>query len=107
MILKEFKPGWQITFEERIQFLFTLWSDITLISVNRNYGMLRIKLEALDKQVQYVLDCVTYKIERDSAHTCEGCGIRGIRRDEFLSEKMCLCWKCYALEVDAIESNNK
>ena len=48
MILKEFKTGWQITFEERIQFLFTLWPDITLISVNRNHGMLRIKLEGIN-----------------------------------------------------------
>jgi len=107
MILKEFKTGWQITFEERIQFLFTLWPNIKLISINRNHGMLRIKLEALDKQVQHVLDSVSYKIERESVHTCEMCGNRGVRREEFLSEKMCLCWKCYALEVDAIEANNK
>lgn len=107
MILKEFKPGWQITFEERIQFLFTLWPDIKLTNINRSHGMLRIKLETLDKQVQYILDSVSYKIERESAHTCEECGNRGVRREEFLPEKMCLCWKCYALEVDAIEANNK
>jgi hypothetical protein len=107
MILKEFKPGWQIAFEERIQFLFTLWPDIKLTNINRSHGMLRIKLETLDKQVQYILDSVSYKIERESAHTCEECGTRGVRREEFLSEKMCLCWKCYALEVDAIEANNK
>ena len=107
MILKEFKTGWQRAFEQRIQFLFEIWPDIKLISAQRAHGMLKIKLEALDKRVQDILDSVSYKIERESVHTCEMCGNRGVRREEFLPEKMCLCWKCYALEVDAIESNNK
>jgi hypothetical protein len=68
---------------------------------------LRVKLEApLDKSIQYIVDCVTYKIERESALTCESCGKHGKPKIDMLPEKMCLCWKCYALEVDAIMSSN-
>lgn len=105
MILKDFKTGWQEAFEKRIQALVRVFPNVKLTNINRYHGMLRISFQALDnsEDTQYILDCVTHKIERDSARICENCGGYGIRRDSYLQEKMCLCWKCYALEVDALD----
>lgn len=108
MILTKFKTGWQNAFEHKIQYLFDLFPDLKVESILRTHGLLRIKLKApLDKSVQYVVDCVTFKIERESATTCEVCGEYGIRRDAHLPDKMCLCWKCYALELDELANRNE
>lgn len=106
MILKEFKTGWQEAFEHKVQTIFRLFPDTKIISIYKKYGLLKISLRHLDKDIQYVLDCVTYKMERESSKTCEGCGKYGVRRELHLSEKTCLCWKCYALEVDRNQSEN-
>lgn len=106
-MLNKFRSGWREAFEPKLETLFKTFPDLELIDVKRYYGVLRIKIAApLDNFHQYVVDCITYKIERDSARICEVCGKNGFLRKEFLPEKMCLCWKCYALEVDAIESSN-
>ena len=107
MILKKFRKGWQEAFEKRLSAIERVLPDVTLKSAARYKGMLRVKYEALDKDVQMIVDCVTYKIERDSAIVCEGCGKRGKRTDEFLPEKMCFCWKCHALEVEQIKTPEK
>lgn len=102
-LLKEFKTGWQTTFEPKLDMVFKTFPNINFISAVRTHGVLRIKLEApLDNAIQYIVDCVTHKIERESALTCESCGKQGKPKTDMLPEKMCLCWKCYALEVDAI-----
>ncbi len=105
MILEKFKTGWQKAFEDRIQALLRIFPNIKLTNISRYHGMLRINFQALDndESIQYIINCVSHKIERDSARICESCGEYGIRRDSYLQEKMCLCWKCYALEVDALE----
>lgn len=104
--LQQFGMGWQTTFLPKLETLFRIFPDITVIETKRHFGVLRIKLSALDKDTQYVVDCVTYKIERESAIICENCGVRANQKREYLPEKKCLCWKCYALEVDAIMSDN-
>jgi hypothetical protein len=103
MILRNFKTGWVEAFEQKIQTLLTLFPESKVLSIKRHLGMLRIEIEAIDKDRQYVINCVTYKIERESARICEICGKYGTRRDSYLPETMCLCWRCYALEVDALD----
>ena len=110
MILDNFRDGWKNKFEQRITSLFKFFPDITIIEVKRFEGMLRIKLKALDTDVQSILDSVTFKIERESVITCETCGIYGRRTtsdDKFFPEKKCLCWRCYAIEIDFMESHSK
>lgn len=104
--LKQFGTGWQSVFTPKLEILFNKFPDISVSEVKRYFGTLRIKITALDNDTQYVVDCVTYKIERESARICENCGVKGKQKFEYLSEKKCLCWKCYALEVDAIMSDN-
>lgn len=104
MILNNFKSGWQDKFEPRVQHLLKTFPVITVKEVKRFHGMLRIKFETLDNDLQYLIDSVSYKIERESCSTCESCGKWARRQEQYLPEKMCLCWKCYALEVDALES---
>jgi hypothetical protein len=110
MILKEFNSGWKDTFEHKLQTLFTIIPNITLKNVERYKGMLRINIETLDKDTQYVVDCVTYVIERESAKTCENCGAYGMRRrhDEWMVETKCLCLPCYTMEIDnTLSQQNK
>lgn len=106
MILENFKTGWQKEFEDKIQTLIRLFPGIKIDYVKRHFGMLQIKTSGLDKDTQYIVDCVTYKIERESARLCEMCGSYGTRRDGYIPEMMCLCWKCYAIEIDSMESRN-
>lgn len=106
MLLNNFKTGWKEAFTPKLEILFKMFPDITFVNAKRQHGLLKISISALDKDTQYVVDCVIYKIERESAKTCEECGRIGQGRIDLLPEKMCLCWKCYALEVDAIERSN-
>jgi hypothetical protein len=109
MILDNFGDGWKNKFEQRIVALFKFFPDTTIQEIKRFEGMLRIKLIALDKDVQSILDSVTFKIERESVLTCETCGVRGRRTksdDTYFPEKMCLCWRCYAIEIDSMESHS-
>lgn len=107
MILSKFGTGWQDKFERKISYVFDLFPDAEIESIERVHGLLRIKVKTLDNAIQYVVDCVTYKIERESASTCESCGVYGLRRDDVFGVKMCLCWKCHALELSQLASHNE
>jgi formylmethanofuran dehydrogenase subunit E len=102
LILDNVGLGWKKKFEDRINKVFKLFSDSKIISYGRENALLKIKIIAVDEEYQDIIDSVTYKIERESARTCEECGGYGRRWEEHLLEKKCLCWKCYALEVDAL-----
>jgi hypothetical protein len=104
-MLNSFGTGWQNKFEKRLNAMLELLPGVNVESIERFHGMLRIKVKALDNDVQHIVDSVTYKIERESVNTCEECGIHGIRRDAHLPEKMCLCWKCYALKIDSLQTS--
>ena len=106
MILKDFGEGWRFKFEERLQAIYKYFPDAELVSAIRYLGMLRIEFKTLDKDAQDILNSITYKIERESTRTCERCGNFGRRQEEHLPEKMCVCWKCYALIVDELVQNN-
>jgi hypothetical protein len=103
VILNKFGAGWVDKFENRLQSLYKFFPDIKLVSVQRYLGMLRVEFEALDSDIQDVINSVAYKIERESSKTCELCGNHGRRHEEHLEEKMCLCWKCYALKANEFE----
>lgn len=105
MILEKFGVGWRNTFEDKLQRIFKILPDLQLVNVERSNGLLKIKIETLDKDIQYIVDCIVYKIERDSVRICERCGKpNNGRRIELLPEPMSLCWTCYALVVDEIQS---
>jgi hypothetical protein len=105
--LEAYGKGWRDAFEPKLQILINQFPDIIIHDIKRYYGVLRISAEyPLDKDTQFIVDCVLYKIERESATTCESCGVKALQKKEYLPEKKCLCWKCYALEVDAIMSSN-
>lgn len=107
-MLNNFKTGWQSLFEKRLVYIKTLLGDSVVITPERYTGMLRIKFETSDENMQYMLNCVSYKIERESAKICEHCGKYGVRRfDEVLDEPICLCLDCYVLTVDSILSQQK
>lgn len=101
--------GWKEKFKDRLEIVFKLFPNTSVDKIERYQGMLRIKLTAIDKEAQFILDSITYKIERESAKTCESCGNSGRRITDktFLSETKCLCWKCYAIEIDSMELHNK
>lgn len=100
--------GWKEKFNEKLKIVFKLFPKTSVDSIERYQGMLRIKLFALDKEMQFILDSVTYKIERESAKICETCGKAGRRITDktYLSETKCLCWKCYAIEIDSMDLHN-
>ena len=106
--LKHFGAGWQNAFTPKLEILIRMFPTVNIVSAIRHFGTLRITADgALDNDQRFVVDCILYKIERESATICEGCGKPcRIAKTEHLPEKKMLCWKCYALEVDAIMSDN-
>ena len=110
MILENFGKGWRDKFEDKLNALFEKLPNITLESIERYKGMLRINIQSLDKHTQYIVNCVTYVIERESVRTCEYCGAYGFRRqhDEWMVETKCLCLPCYTIEIDnTLSQQNK
>lgn len=104
-MLNEFGLGWRNLFEKHVEYVITSLPEVTLLSVERYKAMLRIKFDSPNEHVKYLLDCFSYKLERESARTCEICGNFGLRRiDEWLSEPLCLCTPCYVKRVDDILS---
>lgn len=107
MILDKFKTGWQNTFEKRLTYIDSVLAPGSIKSIERFRGMLRVKFETLDNDMQYVLDCVSYKMERESVRICENCGEYSFRRfEEYLEEPMSLCLRCYTLLVDELLNKN-
>jgi len=106
--LKQYGLGWQNAFIPKLEILFKMFPSATLVDTKRHFGTLRIMVDGvLDNDQRFVVDSILYKIERESATICEGCGVPcRIPKKEHLPEKKMLCWKCYALEVDAIMSDN-
>lgn len=69
-------------------------------SITFKYSMLQINFQsALDKSQQYVLDSISYKIERESARICQECGSGGNRRKDIINTP-CLCTICYTLQYN-------
>jgi hypothetical protein len=107
MILDNFGLGWKLKFENLIQFILDTVKESKIVSISRYKGMLNVVFEGVDKHSQYMLDSLTTQIKRDSAITCETCGTQASRKKDLtlLPEVKCLCWKCYALEIDSRESH--
>jgi formylmethanofuran dehydrogenase subunit E len=104
-MLNNFGLGWRNLFESHVEYVKTSMSQVNILSIERYNAMLRIKFETGDVHLQFILDCFAYKIERDSAKTCEHCGEYGFRRfGEWLQEPLCLCTPCYVKHVDSILS---
>jgi hypothetical protein len=92
--------GWKDAFQNKINKFISAFPDSKIISLQRDNGLLKVKFDIQNDDLQFIADSVSYKIERESARICENCGLRARRVDEFLLEKKCLCWKCYATEID-------
>lgn len=107
-MIDNFGIGWRNVFEKHLDYAITSLPETSISRIERYRGMLRIAFETPNAHLQYILDSFSYKIERESAKTCEQCGEYGLRRfDELLEEPMCMCLRCYTLTVDKILNNTK
>jgi len=108
-MLENFGTGWKNAFEKRLDTIRNIFPEVRIKSINRYFGMLRLDFIAPSDDIQYVVDCVAYRIERESAKKCEMCGKNGVRRtgDLRLPEAKCLCINCYAVELDKYLTENK
>jgi len=106
-MLDNFELGWRKTFTPYIECALKSFPNTVVETIQRFEAMLRIKMVGSTPEIQYILDSICYKIERDSVKMCENCGKHGFRRfDEYLPEPKCLCFACYVHEVDGILNNN-
>ena len=108
-MLKEFGSGWINSFAKPISILQETFPDIIINNIYRKYGMLYLDIAASNSDIQYIIDCVSYKITRDSAKLCEECGKFGYRRQDnrLPVHPKCLCSLCYILELDDALTNSK
>lgn len=100
-MLEKFGKGWRETFTKRLEHLQSVLPDLKYSSIERFNGMLRIKATTNSEDNDYIVKCVLYCIERESAKTCENCGKYGFRKNtDILPVQKCLCLMCYTIEVD-------
>jgi hypothetical protein len=93
------KPGWH-NLVDKIYAITEVLPFAKVVDIKLRYSMLQIIFESsLDKHEQYVLDSISYKIERESARICEECGLSGIRRKD-IANSPCLCTTCYTLQYN-------
>ena len=72
------------------------------LTLARHNAMLRVSWDHCDNpDEQFILDCISYKLERASAKTCEHCGAYGLRRTA-IPEPTSLCFSCYGLEYNRL-----
>lgn len=91
--------GW-LTLIDKVYAISSKLEFAKIESINREHGMLKIKFtQVLDKHDQYLLDSLSYKIERDSVHTCEECGAYARRRKN-LEITLALCTTCYTFKYN-------
>lgn len=96
--------GW-INLIDKVNVIVNKLQLTQIKSINREHGMLKIKFDdILDKDLQYVLDSLSYKIERDSVRTCEECGAFAQRRKD-LEITLALCTTCYTLKYNDMISS--
>jgi hypothetical protein len=95
------KPGWHKLID-RAYAIVDLLPFAEISDVTTNHSMLQINFDAtLDNSQQYVLDCISYKIERESAKMCEECGLNGFRRKD-IAHSPCLCTTCYTIQYNNV-----
>ena len=95
------KSGWYKLID-KVYAITDILSFAKIESITLRHSMLQINFEAsLDKSQQYVLDSISYKIERESTRLCEECGLSGIRRKD-ITNSPCLCTTCYTLQYNAM-----
>lgn len=95
------KPGWYGLIDT-VYAISNILGFAKIISITMHHSMLQINFAAsLDKAEQYILNSIAYKIERESAKTCEQCGHVGVRRKLILNTP-CLCTVCYTIRYNEI-----
>ncbi len=96
---KNIKSGWH-NLLDKVYVISELLPFAKIIDIKLRYGMLQVIFESsLDKHEQYVLDSISYKIERESARICHECGTSGFRRKD-IAESPCLCTTCYTIQYN-------
>ncbi len=93
------KPGWH-TLIEKAYAIASKLSFANIDNISIRHSMLNVIFTpVLDKDQEYVLDCISYKIERESAKVCQECGLNGIRRKN-IPQSPCLCTTCYTIQYN-------
>jgi hypothetical protein len=100
-----FESGWYKFIDTIYTAAEVLPFTVTVLYMQRRFGMLTVKFntENLTDIQRYILECIEYKIERESVSICEVCGIHGRRRKE-LTPPQTLCTEHYALRYSDIFS---
>jgi hypothetical protein len=87
-------PGWSSLLDIVNNILDIFPESVSIKSIDKKHGMLSIQFNLLsDPHLTYLLNSLSYKIERDSARICKVCGSRGMRRKLLNNDVYCFsCW---------------
>jgi hypothetical protein len=108
-VLENIGSGWHMLIETAYTIQNYLAFSTEVEAVERKNGMLTIKFSRrglTDKEHEFILDAVEYRLERLSVKVCEGCGQHGIRRTELPTIKS-LCTRCYALAYSEFKDSQE
>lgn len=96
---KQTKLGWSKLID-KVYDLCDLLPFANVELVTTQYSMLYVKFKStLDTNKDYILNCLTDRIRRDSSYMCEVCGEHAIRRKN-LPDDPSLCHLHYTIQYN-------
>lgn len=99
---KKYK-GWNSLFDTLENSLKYLTQAVSIKEITTRYGMLSVIFdEAEDPHLTYLLNSLSFKLERDSVRVCMSCGNKAIRRKNLNNEVYCFpCWVHTSNQVES------
>jgi len=100
-MIDQFDKGWD-SIEVLLSQLLEECPYAEIESKERRLGMFHVKFKPMTSPAkQFILDCITYMLERKSVWICERCGNKGFIRKQMTPRKI-LCLPCYAFTLSDI-----
>lgn len=103
-MIEKFEKGWD-QLEELLEGVLKECPFAVVVSKQRRFGMFHVKFAPVESTAQqFLLDSISYMLERKSVWICEKCSGKGASRKR-LNPRQILCLPCYALTVSYLDEN--
>jgi hypothetical protein len=99
---KKYK-GWYSLFDTLENSLKYLTQAVSVKEITTRYGMLSVIFDDTDNfHLTYLLNGLSFKLERDSVRVCMICGDKAMRRKNLNNEVYCFpCWVDISNQVES------
>jgi hypothetical protein len=101
---KKYK-GWNSLFDTLETCLKYLTQEVSIKEITTRYGMLNVIFDDTNNpHLTYLVQGLSFKLERDSVKICVGCSARGARRSNL--DNAVYCFHCWVDLSNKLESSS-